>query len=134
MRIFKYRAFRQWAKSEKLSDSALTKAVNEMQKGLFDANLGAGLYKKRVAKKGQGKSGSYRTILAFKHENRAVFMYGFAKNERDNLTSTEEKVYKRLAKEFLSMTNQQISTLLTNGELFEVKYEEIKDDKKAKKR
>lgn len=133
MRIFMYRAFRQWAKSEKLNDSALNKAVNEMQKGLYDANLGAGLYKKRVAKKGKGKSGSYRTILAFKQENRAVFMYGFAKNQRDNLTSKEEDVYKRLAKEFLSMTNQQISTLITNGKLFEVKYEEVKDDKKTKK-
>ena len=133
MLIYKYRAFRQWAKSEKLSDSALNKAVNEMQEGLFDANLGGGLYKKRVAKKGKGKSGGYRTILAFKHDNRAVFMYGFAKNQKDNLTSKEEDVYKLLAKQFLSMTNQQIAILIKNGELFEVRYEEIKDDKKAKK-
>lgn len=133
MRIFKHRVFRQWARSEKLSDSALNKAVNEIQKGLFDANLGSGLYKKRVAKKGKGKSGSYRTILAFKRDDRAVFMYGFAKNQRDNLTSKEEDVYKKLAREFLSMTDQQISTLITNGNLFEVNYEEIKDDKKTKK-
>lgn len=135
--IYKYRAFSLWAKIEKVSDSVLSGVINEMQNGLFDANLGGGLYKKRIAKGGRGKRGGYRTILAFKREGRAVFMYGFAKNERDNLTSKEESVYKQLAKQFLLMTNQQIEMLIKNGELFEVQHEEIKGNenvhKKAKK-
>lgn len=126
MRIFKYRIFRQWAKSEGLSDSLLSDAIEEIEKGLYEANLGGGLYKKRIAKKGRGKSGGYRTILAFKQGNRAVFMYGFPKNERDNISDKEERAYKKLAKYFLEISNEKIRSLIENGEIFEVKYEKGK--------
>lgn len=121
MRIFKYRAFRQWAKSEGLNDTSLKAAVDEMERGLFDANLGNGLYKKRVARKGQGKSGGYRTIIAFKKNDRAVLMYGYAKNERDNISEKEEIVYKKLAAYYLEVTDSKLNLLVKNGELFEVK-------------
>ena len=120
MRIFKYRSFRQWAKSEGLSDDSLKNAIDEMERGLFEANLGNGLYKKRVARKGQGKSGGYRTIIAFKKNDRAVFMYGYAKNERDNISDKEEIVYKKLAKYYLEITDNKLNLLIKNGELFEV--------------
>lgn len=74
MRIFKYRGFCKWLKSERLDDSSLQSAVDEIERGLYDANLGAGLYKKRVPRKGKGKSGGYRVMLAFKLGNRAVFI------------------------------------------------------------
>lgn len=133
MRVFKYRAFRQWAKFEKLNDSSLKNAVEEMDKGLFDANLGGGLYKKRVAKAGKGKRGGYRTILAFKQNDRAFFMYGFAKNERDNINIKEEMIYKRLAKFYLEMPDQKIGLLIEKGELYEVRYEDSKKSKKTKR-
>lgn len=120
MQILKYRTFHQWAKAEKLTDSSLKNAVNEIEQGLFEANLGGGLYKKRVARKGQGKRDGYRTIVAFKHSTRYVFMYGFAKNERDNISSKEETVYKKLAKYYLEITDSKLSVLIKNGELFEV--------------
>jgi hypothetical protein len=66
MRIFKYRAFRQWAKAEGLSDSALKNAIKEIELGLFEANLGGGLYKKRVARKGQGKIVVIEQLLRLK--------------------------------------------------------------------
>ncbi len=120
MRILKYRAFHQWAKAEKLTDSALKSAINEIEQGLFEASLGSGLYKKRIAKKGQGKRGGYRTIVAFKQNSRAIFMYGFSKNERDNISSKEEIVYKKLAKYYLEITNNKLDILIKDGELFEV--------------
>ena len=126
MRIFKYRTFRQWAKSEKLKDSLLINALKEIEKGLFDTSLGGGLFKKRVAKNGSGKRGGYRTIVAFKQDHRAVFMYGFAKNERDNITDKEELTYKKLAKYYLELTGEKLETLINNGELFEVIYEDSK--------
>jgi hypothetical protein len=121
MRILKYRTFHKWAKSEKLLDSSLKNAINEIEQGLFEASLGSGLYKKRVARKGFGKSGGYRTILAFKQHDRAIFMYGFAKNERDNISHKEEIIYKKLAGYYLVLTEIKINTLIENGELFEVK-------------
>ena len=121
MRIFKYRAFRQWARKEDVSDSALKKAVDEMEDGLFDAKLGNGLYKKRVARIGQGKRGGYRTILAFKEKERSIFMYGYAKNDRDNISDKEEIVYKKLAAYYLEISNKQLDALIHAGELIEVK-------------
>jgi len=120
MRILKSRVFRQWAKSERLTDSPLRNAVDEMELGLFDANLGSGVYKKRVARKGQGKSSGYRTIIAFKKNDRTIFMYGYAKNDRDNISDKEETVYKKLAKYYLEMTDSKLNLLIKNGELFEV--------------
>jgi hypothetical protein len=97
MKILKYRTFQQWAKLEAMSDSLLKDAIDEVERGLVEANLGSGLYKKRMAKEGRGKSGGYRTLLAFKQGNRAIFIYGFAKNERDNITNKELLIYRRLA-------------------------------------
>jgi hypothetical protein len=53
MRIFKHISFNQWAKSEGLTNSILKGAVEEMEKGLYEGNLGSGLYKKRVALPGK---------------------------------------------------------------------------------
>jgi hypothetical protein len=120
MRVFKSRTFHQWAKSERLGDKSLKSAVDEMERGLFEANLGNGLYKKRVARKGQGKSSGYRTIIALKKNDRIVFMYGYAKSERDNISDKEEIAYKKLARYYLDITNSELNILIKIGELFEV--------------
>src|ERR1700683_1838925 len=59
------------------------------KRGLIDADLGSGLLKQRVARAGEGRSGGYRTIIAYRAGDRAVFLYGFAKNERDNIGDDE---------------------------------------------
>lgn len=82
MHVFKHRSFHQWAKSEGLEDAMLKNAIQEMENGLYEANLGSGLYKKRVAMAGKGKRGGYRTLIAFKGNDKAFFIYGFAKNVR----------------------------------------------------
>lgn len=120
MRILKYRIFHKWANSEGLTDNSLKNAISEIEQGLFEANLGGGLYKKRVPRKGSGKSSGYRTLLAFKQNNRAIFMYGFAKNERDNINKKEEAIYKKLAGYYLEISEIKLNNLITNGELFEV--------------
>lgn len=120
MQIFKHKIFNRRANSEDLSDSIWKKAVAEIDQGLFEANLGSGLYKKRIAKVGFGKRGGYRTLLAFKAEDRAFLMYGFPKNERDNIDFKEEEVYKKLAKYYLNLTPSQLNVLIKNGELIEV--------------
>lgn len=123
-RIFKHRIFNKWAKSTGLSDQMLINTVIEMDEGLFDAVLGSGLYKKRVARTGYGKSGGFRTILAFKKNSRAFFMYGYAKNETDNISTREKTAYRKLAKYFLSLSLADLGTLIRNGELIEVQYEQ----------
>jgi hypothetical protein len=58
-------------------------------RGLVDADLGGGVIKQRIARPGQGRSGGFRVLLAYRAEERTVFLYGFAKSERDNVDDDE---------------------------------------------
>ena len=89
--ILKRRDFARWQASEKLPDAALCKAVQEMENGLIDADLGGSLYKKRVARPGGGKSGGYRTLLSARIGSRYVFLHGFSKSDKANVTQDEKK-------------------------------------------
>ena len=90
-RVLKRKDFARWQASEKLSDAALCKAVQEMESGLIDADLGGFLYKKRVARPGGGKSGGYRTLLSARIGSRYVFLHGFPKSDKANITQDEKK-------------------------------------------
>jgi hypothetical protein len=107
-RIFKTRAFDRWLRKTELTDEALCSAVEEMERGLIDADLGGGVVKKRVALPGRGKSGSTRTLVATNKGDRWFFMYGFEKNERENISARELKALKHLAEELLCLTTSQL--------------------------
>ncbi len=91
-----------------------------MQQGLVDADLGGGLFKKRVARAGQGKSGGFRTLVATNQGGRFFFVFGFSKNERGNIDSEEEQALKRLASQLLSSTSQMLDRAEEAGELIKV--------------
>lgn len=120
MRIFKGADFNQWARKYKIRDEALLGAVDEISRGLVDANLGGGIIKKRVAVEGRGKRGGARTILAFKVSRIAFFIYGYAKNEKSDLTPTEEKALKMLAKSYFSLSETDLAKAVTKGQLIEI--------------
>lgn len=123
MRIFKIKNFHVWSQQISLDDKALVKTANEMVAGLYDANLGGNVYKKRVAVGNRGKRDGARVILAFKAGQRTIFIYGFAKNKRANVTNSEEEALKALAKIYFSCSDEQINHAVKTGELIEVKYE-----------
>lgn len=120
MAVYKTLWFDRWARKEGLAASSLCAAVQEMAHGLFDANLGGGLVKKRIRRPGQGKSGGYRTLVATNKGNRWVFVFGFPKNERSNIDKDETEALKRLAAHLLSLTPQAIAKAQSAGELIEV--------------
>ena len=122
MQAYKTRTFARWIKREGLADRDLRDALVEMQNGLVDARLGGGLIKKRIARAGQGKSGGYRVLVASNFGERWVFMFGFAKNERDNIDDDELKLIKRLAATLLSLSESDVRKALTAGELLEIKH------------
>lgn len=102
MRVFKTRMFAHWADKEGVSDAALLVAMDEISRGLIDANLGGHVFKKRVGIGGRGKSGGVRTLLALRVGDRAFFVFGFAKNERSNVSDKELETLKRLASQLLA--------------------------------
>ncbi|GAB7128846.1 type II toxin-antitoxin system RelE/ParE family toxin [Silvimonas sp. JCM 19000] len=121
MHIYTTRAFDKWAEKEGLSHAALITAVAEIEHGLVDADLGGHVVKKRVALPGRGKSGGARTLLAWTLGDRAFFLYGFAKNERDNIDDKELKALKQLAAFQLGLSPAQLAHALAEGKLIEVK-------------
>ena len=124
MRIFKNRPFSKWASTEGLNDALLLAAVDEMERGLIDANLGGHVVKKRVAVGGQGKSGGMRTLLAYRVGDKAFFVYGFAKSARANISADELRALKYLAKELLSYSDRALAKAIKSGALIEVKSDE----------
>ena len=121
MRIFKSKWFNKWAEKEGLTDKALTEAITEMEDGLNDGELGGNVYKKRAAIQGQGKRGGLRTIIAFKIEDKSFFMFGFAKNQQDNIDKKELKALKLMAKDLLGYSDKQLKQAIKVSELIEVK-------------
>ena len=120
MQIFKTKWFQRWAAREALTDNALLVAVEEIGRGLIDADLGGSVVKKRIGTRGRGKSGSVRTLLAFQLDDKAFFIYGFSKNERSNVSQKELKALKLLATELLGYTNAALEKAMKAGELIEV--------------
>ena len=118
--IFKTRWFERWARKEGLATASLCAAVREMQAGLFEADLGGGLLKKRVARPGQGKSGGFRTLVATNRGGRSVFVYGFPKSARSNIDKDEEEALKKLAAHLLSFTALALGDAQRAGELIKV--------------
>ena len=117
-----------FARKERITDAKLTEAVRNAEKGLIDADYGGGVIKQRIARPGQGKSGGYRSIIIFRKGNMAFFVYGFAKNERDNIDESDERDFKDLAKVLLALSDEGLKKLTDNRELTEVEYEDEKDD------
>jgi len=72
----------------RISDAALCRAVRDAERGLAAADLGGGVIKQRIPRLGQGKSGGFRTLRVFRANTRAIFVHGFAKNESDNIRTT----------------------------------------------
>jgi len=120
MTAFKTRTFQRWASKAGVTDDALLDAMVQMERGLIDADLGGNLYKQRVALPGRGKSGSTRTLIATQFAGVLFFLYGFEKNDRDNITAKELVLYQRLARELLDMSEVQIATALAEQVLTEV--------------
>ena len=125
MNVHLSKAFKRMARRGGLTDVHICQAVAEMNTGLIDANLGAGLFKKRIAMPGQGKRGSWRALLGFQTGKKAFFLYLFPKNSRDNIEGDEMKALKRLARYYLTLKPGEIKTALQCGELEEVNCNEL---------
>jgi len=121
--ICKIRNFTRWARKTGLNDALLERAVLEIKSGLLDADLGGGIVKKRIALPGRGKRGSTRTLLATNLGDRWFFVFGFEKNELENISEKELATLKMLAKDLLGMTAAQIKVAIGEGSLVEVKHE-----------
>jgi len=119
-RVFKTRYFFRWMRKIKLTDKALCAAVIEMEAGLFDADLGGDILKKRVALPGRGKSGSTRTLVATNKNKRWFFVFGFEKSDRANINKKELEALQEIAMDLLNLDPNQLDCQVDNGALQEI--------------
>ena len=124
MRIFKSKWFQRFTLKESIEDATLREAVDRAERGQIDADLGGGVIKQRIARPGEGKSKGYRTIILFRRGGRAVFVYGFPKSQRANISADEEEQFKEAAKHVLALTERQLAELIERGDFVEVKANE----------
>lgn len=123
MKIIKTKLFAKWAIKNEVKDESLVIAANEIAIDVYEANYGGGVIKKRVANKGRGKSGSARTIVAFKKGRHCFFVFGFEKNAKSNISSNEEKAFKMIAKSLLAYSDQELNELIKERALVEIENE-----------
>ena len=114
------RHFSKWAKKQSISIGELSKALDEIKIGQFEADLGGHILKKRIRFQGKGKSKSGRTIICYRKDDRAVFIHGFAKNEKSNLSPKELKAFRELSKIILELSIEQLNIAVKNGDFVEV--------------
>jgi len=124
LRVFVTHPFRRFQRKEQIRDAQLAQAIADAERGLIDADLGGGLIKQRVARRGQGKRSGFRTLIAYQAGDRAVFLFGFAKRERDNISDAQLADLKALASDMLSRSDDVIDEAIASGSIQEVEYDE----------
>jgi hypothetical protein len=120
MSVYKTKEFSKFARKADLGSAELLEAARAVASGRWDADLGGGVFKQRIAREGGGKSGGFRTIILFKVGRHSFFVHGFAKNEKPNITPKELKALKKLAATFLSLDAEALAKASVAGEIAEV--------------
>jgi hypothetical protein len=126
VRTFKTKWLTRFARREGIADKSLREAIERAERGLIDADLGGGLIKQRVARQGQGRSGGYRMMIAYRAKERAVFLFGFAKNDSENIGPDELLLFRAGADRWLAADAAKILEALEDGAL-----QEIEDDEET---
>jgi hypothetical protein len=121
MSVYKTKEFSKFARKADLGRTELLEAAKAVASGQWDADLGGGVFKQRIAREGGGKSGGFRTIILFKVGGHSFFVHGFAKNEKANIMPKELKALKKLAASFLGLDAEALKKVSAAGEIAEVR-------------
>ena len=117
MERYKLKDFAKWAKKEGVSDEELCAVVSEMSRGLLGDRLGAHIYKKRIKIEGRGKRGGARALVLYKDTDVTLFLYGYLKNDRADISQKEERQLRLFASDFMKLSSADRSRLKAQGKL-----------------
>jgi hypothetical protein len=124
VQVYKTKWLARFARRESIADSDLSEAIMRAERGLIDADLGGGIIKQRIARAGHGRSGGFRMVLAYRSGHRAVFLYGFAKSERENVDDDELQTLREIGAAWLAADARKIAKAIKENALQEVSYDE----------
>ena len=129
MLYLKTKYFARWGRKEGVTDSALCGAIREFENGLYDADLGNHLFKKRIALPGRGKSSGARTILFYQREKKLIFCFGYRKNQQEDLSSDEERMVNKLSDVYQNSSDESVIKDIQYQEFIEISQEEGSNEK-----
>jgi hypothetical protein len=124
VRILLELEFADWAANNDVTDAMLLKVAKEIEAGLVDARLGGFLLKKRMAAPGRGKRGGYRVILAHRQADRLIFLYGYAKNQREDITKVEMMALQQFAAVVMRADNNRLNDMIAKSTISEIRHEQ----------
>jgi hypothetical protein len=119
-KVFVTKGFDKFAHKSRISDLTLVDRIIQADRGLIDANLVGCLVKLRVARENQGKSGGYRTIVAYRSGDKAFYIYGFSKNETENIDSHEIRTLEQYGSLLMSLSEVELKAALDAQELRQI--------------
>ena len=112
-RPFKSAWFAKAAKTARISDAMLCKAIAQVMAGHAD-DLGGGVFKKRLS------DNQYRSIILARGRSIWVYQYLFAKQDRANIEDDELKAFRELAKGYAALTAEQVAALIAGKDWIEI--------------
>jgi hypothetical protein len=121
VRIFKTKTLARFTRQHGIGDDSLRAAVEDAMRGLIDADLGGHIIKQRVARPGQGKRGGFRMLIGIRPD-RAIFLFGFAKNKRENIDDDQLKTLREIVASWFAADETKITQALKDGLLIEVQH------------
>ena len=112
--------FKKWSKKVKLTNDDLLEAIDDLEDGASTTDLGSHLFKVRVSREHSGKSSGFRTIIIYQENEKAIFLYGFGKNEKQNISKAELQYFKKLGNDLLALNSEQLEDVIGQKILFEL--------------
>ena len=112
-RAFKTAWFAKEVRKAAISDAELCRAISQVMKGQAD-DLGGGVYKKRL------NDNMHRSIIVAKAGRHWIYVFLYAKKDRENIAPDELAGFKRIAKDYGSAGDAKIVSLLNDKELLEI--------------
>lgn len=123
--VYKNKAFARFARKARITDQELWNAAQRANSGQIDADLGGGVIKQRLSRIGEGRSGGSRSIILFRRNERAVFVYGFEKKDLANIRPDELAAFRELAEIVLNYTEAQMKRFTEDGIFLKIQSSEI---------
>ena len=109
MRMFLTRSVLKDARKAKVSRDLFVKAIERIDLGLFDAEIGAHLFKQRV-----GRKGDFRVIVFLKKQERSVVLHMFPKNKQPNITGHELETLRDFARVLAGLGDEAFERLASD--------------------
>lgn len=111
MKVCFPRSFQRDASKQGVDDKDCIAAIERAERGLIDADIGAGLIKQRIPRQNMGAARGARSIIFYRRGKVAIFLHLFPKSAKANLTPSELNEYRKLAAALEKLTDAQLGEL-----------------------